>query len=426
MTELVEISPDEIQGIIEENRELTKQVFDLKSLFEACKSLGTTLDTAKTLENLIVVATNLMRARDASILLVDRRTGNLIFKITHGAKGTELVDMVLPRGHGIAGWVAENGKGLIVNDPENDPRFDKTVSEKLKYKTETLLSVPIKSGEKVIGVIQLLNKKAGGKFNEKDLRLLESFGSYAGIVLTNSLMYEDIMIESREEFEKTIALGIQKSLLPVRNPQISGFELSVYNHPSKIVRGDYYDFLENKDNLYLVLESNTETGIIASILATIFRSTLKSIILCNIDFKDIDRYLKEAIKDDVEGNLDKLSYSLIQINKASNDMLFFTTGKMLSVKITKETISSIKCNNEPLKIELGFRDKLLFVSNGVIDILSRNRDGLSAEAKLKEIVSSGYDMDTGSLVETIFMSLSSIAPETEILEDITLVAIEKK
>lgn len=426
MTETMDISAEEVQQIIQENQMLRKEVIDLRSLFDAAKALGSQVDLHQALENMIVVATNLLRARDGSILLVDHNSGDLVFKITHGVKGTELVDVVLPKGKGLGGWVAEKGEGLIVNDPENDPRFDSSVSEKLGYKTESILCAPIKAADgKVLGVIQILNKKAGGQFQPEDLSLLETFGSYAAVVLMNSMSYESVLETGRGEFEKTIALGIQKSILPVAVPSTEKVHAAVYYHPSRSLRGEYYDFLERDRDIFSVIESSEEEGILASVLSTIFRTAVKTASNVSDDIFEIDRITRDSISDDIEGQFDRLHYGLIRIPRETPEIEIIRRGDIIMARVLPENVEIMEESGElSMKVTLAIGDKLVVASRGVNQILARNRDGLSPGDKFKEMLLLGSEMDGDTLVETLFMGLSSVNPEVDIDEDITILCFE--
>ena len=76
-----------------------------------------------------------------------------------GDREEEIKTITLNLGEGIAGWVAQHGKPLIVNAPEKDPRFFKGVDERTEFKTRNIICVPVKVKEKVIGVLEAINKK---------------------------------------------------------------------------------------------------------------------------------------------------------------------------------------------------------------------------------------------------------------------------
>jgi transcriptional regulator with GAF, ATPase, and Fis domain len=94
----------------------------------------------------------------------------------------------LELGKSIAGHVAQKGVTLIIEDIEKDQKF-KRLSKK-HYATKSLLCVPLKIKEKVLGVINLSDKVTGAPFNQDDLRLLTTFASQAAIAIDDAHHFE--------------------------------------------------------------------------------------------------------------------------------------------------------------------------------------------------------------------------------------------
>src|SRR4030043_110924 len=87
----------------------------------------------------------------------------------------DIKKMTLNLGEGIAGWVAQNGKPLIINDPARDSRFFKGVDERINFRTRNLICAPVKVKGKVIGVLEAVNKQREEEFDQEDLSLLTSW-----------------------------------------------------------------------------------------------------------------------------------------------------------------------------------------------------------------------------------------------------------
>ncbi len=94
-------------------------------------------------------------------------------------------------GEGIAGWVARHGEPLIVPDVYNDPRFAKRIDEMTKWKTRSIICMPLKSRQRVLGVIQLINVSMG-QFEENEMFFLQALCDYAAIAIENARSVEKI------------------------------------------------------------------------------------------------------------------------------------------------------------------------------------------------------------------------------------------
>jgi two-component system cell cycle response regulator len=118
-----------------------------------------------------------------SLLLRNPKTGDLKFEVVVGSGVENMKGMTLPCGQGIAGWIAENGEALIIEDVERDKRFFSEMDKLNQFKTESIIGVPLKNGEKVFGVIELINKIDGKPFSPLELQLLKTIADFAGIAI---------------------------------------------------------------------------------------------------------------------------------------------------------------------------------------------------------------------------------------------------
>lgn len=127
----------------------------------------------------------LTQAEAGSLLLVDDITGYLEFEVVMGEQSENLPFFRIPKGQGIAGWVAENDTPLIVPDVQADERFYIYVDHELKFTTREMIAVPLRINGKVIGVLQVINKQEG-TFNHDDLKLAMAFANQIAAVIHKS------------------------------------------------------------------------------------------------------------------------------------------------------------------------------------------------------------------------------------------------
>jgi HD-GYP domain-containing protein (c-di-GMP phosphodiesterase class II) len=171
--------------------DLLRKNRQLKTLAELSVLIHSTLDTREIRKRAIEAATSLADAETGSLLLVERETGDLFFEVALGEKGDVLKAMRLARGQGIAGWVAEAGEPLIVNDTAGDPRFFRGADEKSTFTTKNMVCVPLKTKEKVIGVLQAINRKSGF-FDEEDREGLSALANQVAIAIENASLYQEL------------------------------------------------------------------------------------------------------------------------------------------------------------------------------------------------------------------------------------------
>jgi diguanylate cyclase (GGDEF)-like protein len=127
-----------------------------------------------------------------SVLLLDRRTDQLEFRIAVGKAADALVGVRIPAFEGLAGWVVRNGSELIVEDVATDARFSERIDNMTGFKTESIIAVPLKSGNRVFGVIELVNKLNGGQFSALEMKALATMADFAAIAIEKAVLMRQI------------------------------------------------------------------------------------------------------------------------------------------------------------------------------------------------------------------------------------------
>lgn len=148
----------------------------------------------KSLMDVIMKITKeVLRAEASTLYLIDEEKQELWFEVALGEKGTLVKEIRLKIGEGsIAGWVAKEGVTLNIEDVNKDPRFMSSLAKKIDYKQKAMLTVPVIYQEKIIGVLQLINKRGGGRFTRDDEELLEGMSSQVAIALINARLYKEL------------------------------------------------------------------------------------------------------------------------------------------------------------------------------------------------------------------------------------------
>lgn len=159
-------------------------------LFSIAGSLNSTLDLDFLLQKIGLAAERLLDSEASSIMLVTDDKRNLYFRVASGSGSTALKKMTLPIGKGIAGWVAQNRKPEVVNDTRSDPRFAGQFDKASGFVTRSLLAVPMLFRGDLVGVAEVLNKRAGG-YSADDIGLLSSLANLASVAITNTKIIQD-------------------------------------------------------------------------------------------------------------------------------------------------------------------------------------------------------------------------------------------
>jgi len=164
----------------------------LNALNNISLELTRTTDLDVLLNKIIEYAAIIVKAEAASILLLDKKKNELYFKASLGKKSKEIKKYKVKVGEGIAGWVAEKGKSLIVDDVTKDTRWNKSIDSSTKFTTKSLICVPLVLEKDIMGVMEVINKKDKECFDKNDEEILNSFANQVVIALWNANIIEDL------------------------------------------------------------------------------------------------------------------------------------------------------------------------------------------------------------------------------------------
>lgn len=130
-------------------------------------------------------------------MLIDPETKAMSFFVAAGPGAEAALAVPLPPGEGICGYVARTGKSLIVNDPANDDRHYDQVDQTTGITTRNLVCVPLSTGDRLWGVIELINKRAGADFEDRDLQLIDTVAPQIALALENAHLHDEIVVGER-------------------------------------------------------------------------------------------------------------------------------------------------------------------------------------------------------------------------------------
>jgi Nif-specific regulatory protein len=155
-------------------------------------------DLDKLLELIIESAARVVQAKAASLLLVEAKSKTLYFQVATGEKRNEVKDYRVKMGQGIAGHVALTGEPLLIDDVRKDPRWYKEISESLGLETQSIACVPLRLGDEIIGVVQIIDKENGRPIKSGDMTLLDEFASLAALAIRNAQNIQETKREIRD------------------------------------------------------------------------------------------------------------------------------------------------------------------------------------------------------------------------------------
>lgn len=405
------------------------------SLIRASSLLSSSLNLRKILPEAMKIMEDLMKCEAASIMLLDEEEKNLIFEVALGKKGKAVKKFKLPVGKGIAGKVAQEGKPLIIYDAYRDKRFYKQFDQKSGFKTKSLICVPLKVQNRIIGVAEVLNPIGKKRFTDEDASLLSIFANQVALSIDSARLHTEILEQKRLEDELKLAQSIQKSFLPAQLPQNQNFSLDAMTRPARIIGGDLYDAITVGGKTFLFLGDVSGKGAAAALFMASCMSKIRFICHGATDLSHIMKTVNNNLCEDTTAGLfvtmiamciegkniycanaghpDPILYSA----KESRPYLFNMTNKELPLGILK----NIEYPCEEVKVNKG--DVLLTFSDGVTEAKNRKNEMFSYEPLLRY---RGYNKEPAQITQDILGKIDQFKGKSAQSDDITLMTLKMK
>ena len=392
-----------------ESSERRHAVIELSTIVEATKRLNSTLDLAELLGIILQLTTRHTGAERGTVFLVDREHSQIWSLI---GLGLDQQEIRLPTNRGIAGWVAEHGESVNLEDAYSDPRFESEVDLRLGFRTKSILSLPIrnKNGE-TIGVLQLLNKKSG-PFSRSDEAMLRAISDHVALALENAQLHREMLHKQRMERDLALARNIQIGLLPERPPQLDGFDIAVSHRPSLEAGGDYYDFIALAPNTTLAVVADVEgKGVGSAMVMANLQATLHALLAHLHSLERLVESLNDMILADTRGQkymtmfvglLDQPHRTLHYVNaghvppavvRANGDVEYLREGGMVV-----GLFPSVKYERGHVTLAPG--DIVVACTDGITEAMD-TADEEFGSPRLAELVARERHLSAGKIVDSV-------------------------
>ena len=224
--DLLQAIADQAAGAIVKSRllqETERRAQQLSILNVITRQLTSTLDLEPLLKNILENAVTILSSEAGSLFLVDEQTDELIFRVTVGPVASNLVGQRLPPGTGFVGKAVTARQAVIVNDVQSSSSYNPSTDKQTGFITKTILAVPMEVKDRVIGVIEIINKKDDLPFTEDDQNLLTAFSGQAAVAIENARLYtltdqeltarvEELSVMQRIDRELNASLEVDRAM----------------------------------------------------------------------------------------------------------------------------------------------------------------------------------------------------------------------
>ncbi len=207
---LLQAIADQTVGAIVKARllqESQQRAHQLSTLNEITRQLTSTLEQEPLLRNILENAVSILNCEAGTLFLMDEPTGDLIFRVTAGPVATNLLGQRLQAGVGVAGRAVQSREPVIENDAQRSPAHFEGADRQTGFVSRRLLAVPMQIKDRVLGVIEVINRRDGLPFVEDDQNLLTAFAGQAAVAMENARLLALTDQELAERVEELQVMG---------------------------------------------------------------------------------------------------------------------------------------------------------------------------------------------------------------------------
>jgi phosphoserine phosphatase RsbU/P len=304
------------------------------------------------------------------------------------------------------------------------------------------LVAPLRHGGRDLGVLAVARHREDGPFTPNDFAVFRTIAEQSAFAIGNALVHREASEKRQMEGELRNAREVQRVLLPQGEPLVPGYRVSGTNVPARIISGDYYDHLDLGDGRHgVVIADVSGKGVAAGLLMAMCRSVLRSMAKAYDSPADtlaqVNRQLFPDIREDM---FISLFYAVIQgdggkilLARAGHDPALLYRASERSVTLLKPPGLALGIDEGDVfervtkvqEIEMQPGDCLLFHTDGVKEAIDPAGEEFGMD-RLREAFRDGASLGAEATIRAVERELARFAGDAPQMDDVTLVAIEKR
>lgn len=341
---------------------------------------------------------------------------------------------------GLLGEVVTTGASMHIASLKNHDLL-KSYAAHYPQDASAMISV-LKYGGRNIGVVAVVRNESNGPFSENDYDVFRSVAEQSAFAMGNAMIHQELAEKRKLDDELRTAREVQNILLPSGEPHIPGYRVYGSNTPARMISGDYFDYIDLPGNHSgIVIADVTGKGVPAGLLMAMCRSVLRLTARATMSPSEalgmVNRHLFPDVREDM---FVSLLYMVLEHETGRLTLARAGHDAPLLFRADKGTVETIKPPGLALgidegdvfervtrdvEIEMGKGDCLLLYTDGVCEAVDEN-DGEFGLAKLESEFANSAASGAERVVRSILSQVSSFAGNQPQLDDITMIAVEKR
>ena len=411
----------------------------LRMLLDITKKISRSLDLQEVLNQVMDTLDSLIPYDAAGIFVLQCRDPETVpageepceFKseAVRGYDIDELSDLHLKLGEGFLGSVALSATPVISPDVRNDPVYINA-----RDRTRSEMVAPIISNDEVIGAFDLESDELNAYSND-DLEVLMLLASQVAIIIEKVMLHEQLIEKKRLQGQLEVARQVQLELLPPKDPELAGYDISAYNFPTEEVSGDYYDWVKiYDDEIGIVIADVSGKGVPAAILMAFLRASLRAAThigyATNISMAKVNYLLWESIERNqfvtaFHGILDASNKTLSYSNAGHNPpLLMSASGEIQFIDYGEQPLGMFpgtRYHQYHLLLQPG--DVLVLYTDGATEAQSPGGEEFGPD-RLTQAVKENYHQPAREMIASLQMAILEWTAYAGSSDDVTFFIIK--
>lgn len=399
---------------------------ELNLLYHIGETIGASLDSGEILQSVLVEANRIIRA-DVSTMLLPSTDGQDELETQASLGVTEYVEELTRAAQHLIDQVRRKARPDIITFSPSGP-------------ISTILGAPLKTQERVLGVV-LLGRLAGQPvFTASDEKLVMALTSQAAIAIERTRLYQQEIKRQRLEQELEVARQIQLSLLPASYPVLPGWEFAAVYQAARQVGGDLYDFFElpaESSQLGLLIADVTGKGVPAALFMAFSRAIIRTEAMINHNPATVLERANRLIVHDNRSQLlltafycllDSHTGRLIYANAGHNWPLWLqaTTGECQELTARGIVLGAFReIPLEERQIDLAPGDLLIFYTDGITEAMNAANE-IFSQQRLQATVTANSDASAEQVCQAVLEAVKDFTGDTPVSDDITLLVVKRQ
>jgi len=414
---------------------------ELNFLYKLMDEIGTIFEVERICHLIVQKISRIMPADRVSIMLLEREGLRVI-----AGQGLpdEFLNVVVPLGEGISGWVVQTGEPVLINNVQNAPEEIKSrLISTREPKVETgplasfpLMCTPLKSNAGILGVLNATRHRRQKSFTSDDFKLFSSIAMQTALAIRNVQMIAELRETEKLRKELELASDIQKGFLPKSIPRISGLDIAGRCVPAHAVGGDYFDFFPQGKAINIVIADVSGHGTSSALMMSNVRSSLRGLFMQRLSLSEIAYALNNLVCADVGTSgmfvtLFCLRYQMDTrkatfVNGGHNRPLVYRSSTRHFYQLDAE--GSPAGFTEELEYEEGsFQflpgDVLVLYTDGIPETINEAGEDFGYE-RFERVIRDNCHLSASRILENIYREINRFSGHRPQRDDITAVVIK--